>query len=590
MIKPVTVVRSQLPFPRVPTIVVVSCLLVLIAALTVMFLGGWVSGITWDEKSHVIALQMFFQHGWNVSTDALVNGDPDPNYIWGIYVYGPVAELVGHAFNVVIGVEQWGTPLVSIEAYAGRHIATSFMACIGIAAAAGMAKVLLNSWRWALVAAATLASVPLWSGHGMFNIKDTPVASGYSLATLGLILIFSPNPISRKFLISGWVSLVGGVVLASGTRAAVGAPIAGTAILCAVALSIVTWTNERGLKEQLVRPLSRLGHAVGALATGYLILVWAYPNAFSNPVRLAYEALVVSSRFPFDETVRTNGRWVPQPPDILYLPTWFTAQLPVLVLVGTLAFSIWWTVRAFQVIVKRTHGRHARLVLMTVPVVAQALLLPAVASLGDSNLYNGSRQFLFVVPATAVLAVVGIAIFARRLQAFNARQWQRILFWCALVAGLMAPTFAQVQLFPYTYTFFNFPTSLVGVDGRWSVDYWRQSGRELAYRIPAEGVVSCGYEQYRKDAMWSCFNEPQFSEYENSRGIWAKPFRASNQHFWYVRENAGWVDNPQGCQPFDAITRPLFLTTVTIAQILQCENALAASAFDSPAEGQSRND
>ena len=103
--------------------------------------------------------------------------DPD-EAISGGYVYGPVAALVAHAVSVVLGTETWGVLLGAPEAYATRHLAVALFSLLGVAAVAATVRLLLRSWRWALVSAAILTAIPTWLGHGMFNIKDTPVAAG----------------------------------------------------------------------------------------------------------------------------------------------------------------------------------------------------------------------------------------------------------------------------------------------------------------------------------------------------------------------------------------------------------------------------
>ena len=42
-------------------------------------------------------------------------------------------------------------------------------------------RLLLRTWSWGLVCGAALVAVPMWTGHAMVNIKDIPVATGYTL-------------------------------------------------------------------------------------------------------------------------------------------------------------------------------------------------------------------------------------------------------------------------------------------------------------------------------------------------------------------------------------------------------------------------
>ena len=100
---------------RVPRIVLAVASLVIGAGVAMVAIGARTVGVTWDEKTHVLMLDTFLRSGWNVSPDALLaDGNPDPDYIWGVYVYGPVGELFAHAVSAIQqhGYEDRYTPKV----------------------------------------------------------------------------------------------------------------------------------------------------------------------------------------------------------------------------------------------------------------------------------------------------------------------------------------------------------------------------------------------------------------------------------------------------------------------------------------------
>ena len=70
-----------------------------------------------------------------------------------------------------------------MEAYAVRHLVVAACGLLGVLAVAAIGRRLLGSWRWGLVAAATLMAIPMWPGLSMFDIKDVPAATGYTLVT-----------------------------------------------------------------------------------------------------------------------------------------------------------------------------------------------------------------------------------------------------------------------------------------------------------------------------------------------------------------------------------------------------------------------
>jgi hypothetical protein len=551
---------------------VILAMVVVGAGLVMMFVGAWTVGVTWDERTHVVFLQTFFDIGWNIDPIAIVDDVPDPRYIWGVYVYGPVGELVAHAVSTLLGAEEWGEPVYTALSGSTRHLGIALMATAGIVAAGGTVGVITRSWRWGVIGAAVLASVPVWIGHGMFNIKDTPVASGYTIATLGMVMLLRSDLRARR----GWhvlaaVLLVVGTVLAAGTRAAVGVPIAAGAVLGVLALWWFPGRESESLGAALRPALVRLGEFAALLAGGYLILALLYPKAFANPVELAWQALVVSARFPFDEQVLTAGTWLDQPPPWTYLPWWFGAQLPLLVSIAALVFIAWWAWGAARLTVGRSSSTASEDLALPVPVLSQAFLLATLAVIGRSSMYNGQRQFLFVVPAAAILATLGIWWTARwASQRADKARWLVPAVWAASGVGIIVPTVAQAFLFPYNYTYYNAAVAVRPIEGHWPTDYWRASSNELLRRLPADGPEACAYESFRYDEVKQCRSEGMFVPYLNERGIDAKPGSLGPGEIWLVRENQGVTDLPPGCRLHDEITRPLFGQDIVIGQILAC--------------------
>ena len=559
----------------VPTWVVVTLAVCLVAGLVMMFWGGFAGGITWDEKTHVLMLQSFFDDGWNVSPDALKGGIPDPSYVWGVYVYGPVGELVSHLTTLLFGEESWGSTSLSARAYAGRHLGVGLMGLVGIVAVALTIRVWSKSWKWALLAGAILGTTPLWVGHSMFNIKDVPVASGCALSILGIsILLATRFRQQRGVHLWGLAALLLGTVLAAGTRAAIGVLVAACLVIGIVALWLFTAFDGTGSFTRSTKAaLAKLGEGLGTLILGYLLLVMIYPKAFINPFVLAWEALVVSARFPFDEAVLTSGTWMQQPPGWSYLPHWFLAQLPILIIVGVTMMSVVFVVQAVRNLARKNSILTPPQLAIGAVILTQAFALPLLAIVGRSNMYNGSRQFLFVVPAFALLAAMAIWCLAGVVQ--GKRPWLRVALWVAVALGVAVPTVSQATLFPYNYTWLNGVTASRPVDGMWPTDYWRQSARELIARTPKDGAESCRYEQGQKGALHSCELEPMFIPFADERGTLAKAGSLGAGQYWLIWENQGLTDIPRGCILQDEITKRLFLQSVVIGQIAKCDQMTA---------------
>lgn len=558
----------------IPRVVVGLAALVTLAGIAMSLVGAVTVGTTWDERVQVYMLQRFFAEGWHTGAD-IINGFPDPAFYFGTYVYGPVGELLPHFVNALLGREElWGALSDSADAYAGRHIGIALWGVVGLAGAGGAVGLITRSWRWGLLGSAALASIPLWTGHAMFNIKDTPTAAGYMLFTLGLVaLTDSCYFLDRRIRVTGLAAVALGLVVVIGTRTALTLPMILTLPLVMATFWVVAWRQGAN-----VRRASRIGRrfieGIAAFAAAYLILVLIYPKAFLNPVEVGVKSLLDSALYPVNEAQLVNGEWMVQPVSWLYQPLWFGAQLPLLILLGLVAYLIWWVVRASQALARPTSiTTCTSWVVQSTPVLLQLAMVPIAAIVGQSTLYNGTRQMLFVPPAAAVLAVLALHRLMSWRRMESRRGWV-IGAWSAVGIGLAAPVVAQVQLFPYGYTYVNAVTALKPVDGNWPTDYWRASGRELLRALPPEGRDSCGFEQLQKGELFPCTEQPMFLPYLNERGASAEPYALAPNEYWFIRENSGVLAMPPGCRPFTAVTRPLFWQTVTIGQIAICDDRI----------------
>ena len=541
-----------------------------IAASLGMLLGSQIVGATWDERIHALMLTQYFDNGWYASPDWLVDGEPSAKLgDWPYFVYAPVTELLLHGFTVVSGAEPWGGFSDTAAAYQARHLGTASIALVGVLAAGLTVRIIMHSWRWGLVGAALLASVPMWVGHGMFNVKDLPVGTGYTLATLGLVAALRRDqPFSVRLRVLTWLALVSGLVLAIGTRPASGLPIVGAALLVAGGAPLVRWQRRHTL-TWLPKVRIRTLDVIGALAAAYLILLSIYPRGFANPFTLAKETLAISGRFPVNDPVLTNGVWLEQPVSWIYLPTWFGAQLPLLVIIGAVGFVGAWLFNLVKTVRGGIGSNQIRAVwILAIPVLLQAFTLPILAILFRSTMYNAVRQFLFVVPALTILATLFLGMLVSWLHRHKRGRVVQ-LTWVVVLIGVLSPIAAQFQLFPYSYTYFNVIAASQPIDGRWSTDYWRASGPELTRIIPEDGVVSCSLVD-DSQGVALCREQPSFEPYWGTRGEEAASVTLNEDEYWFVRTNGGDIEIPDQCTLHDRVTRHLWFQEPTIAQVLRC--------------------
>jgi hypothetical protein len=108
-------------------------------------------------------------------------------------------------------------------------------------------------------------------------------------------------------------------------------------------------------------------------------------------------------------------------------------------------------------------------------VFLQIALLPGIAILRNSTIYDGMRQFLFILPAVGVIAATAIASILQRLVSMRFR----IAAYLVLI-GLTIPILTDMYLLhPYEYVYFNRTFGgLERAHNQFDTDYWGLSMRE----------------------------------------------------------------------------------------------------------------
>jgi len=463
-------VRSGIAFRPPPRVLVAAGLLVLVVCTVLAVMGAFRTGISTDEPIHVMRLRNYFDNGW-YALDWDYDGTGPGTDGTNTFVYAPVAMLLLHAWSVLFGVEGWGEVSTSPHAYDIRHLGVVMIGLLGLAAVAAIGRVLLRHWGWGVVAAAALAAIPMWTGHEMFNVKDVPVATGYTLTTLGLLLFVRHDRPGARIAVGRVGCLTVGLVLALGTRPGMWP---GLAAALAVAVAGV-WLAATERREAVRTILGIAGSC--AAAAGALIAI--YPRLFGSPLHALPRTTETSSSF-------RDGL----APDRLYLPRHLGEEMPTLllffVLTGLVVGGLF-VLRGWRA--EPVHSARVGVV------GVQAAALPVVAILLGSDLYHGLRQLLFSAPASAVLGAYGIAWWLASPKLRTKR-----LMAVAATAGLVLPVVDQVTLQPYQTTYVNLATDLitgpyVPAEKRPGGDFWRVSipelieGRQLDHQLLCKSMV-----------------------------------------------------------------------------------------------------
>jgi hypothetical protein len=554
--------------------------LVLILGSFQLFAGALRSGITTDEPTQLDRTQSWLTHGWYVPATSLIDGEPRDDLAMSPYVYGPAAGALAHAANAILGNEPWGDVASDESSWDVRHLV---IAAIGLwtAVLVGVAVwLLVGSVRAGIWGAATLLAIPLWTGMSFFNIKDVPVAAGYTSFTVGLMVAVrswdTDGPRSKAWTVAA-VALVGtGTTLGVGTRPALWVAL-GASLLTFLGLSV----RQVRAKTITARP-RRAILAVGlGLAVGIALLILLYPKAFSHPLELLSQSFSISSDYPYAGFTLTAGHLLEAHPPKWYLPAWGFASIPVLIL----AFAIVASGRAIWRIgaALRNHGwaglltRSAGRQLTVVLVLQQALLLPIAAMIKGSTMYSGFRQHLYVVPAVAILS--GVGAWWLRSRAGSGRSGRGIAATACLICGLAVPMTEQSILFPYNYTYVNPIAGLRGVNGQWESDYWGSSMREALSRVPPGAVPMCGGGSPTGPrgviTLVRCSLAPTLNPFLDERNGTASSGRSRP---WVIAGRRAAYSPPDMCEEIDNVTRWLRGEQVIMSYVLRCDKRATAIA------------
>ena len=131
--------------------------------------------------------------------------------------------------------------------------------------------------------------------------------------------------------------------------------------------------------------------------------------------------------------------------------------------------------------------RRANLLMVTLA----AALPVAIAMVSRPALYNGIRQFLFIVPPLAVLGGLAVSWLAGRAALHGRAALAAVA--AVFFAGLSLPLIGMARLHPYEYVYFNpLAGGVAGAQGRYMLDYWGLAFKQAADALRAH--LAAGHE------------------------------------------------------------------------------------------------
>jgi hypothetical protein len=364
-----------------------------------------------------------------------------------LYLYGGLFDIIAVFLDHV----------VPIDPFDLRHIFCALIGIGGIGATAATARLIAGP-RAGLIAAASLTSCGAWYGSMFNHTKDIPFAAAMMGATLILIRIARALPSPRTVDIAAFGLLAG---------AALGERVIGLLLVIYVGFAVVLYLPWPGDGRTWLRFVVKSWVAMlPALALAYVVMILAWPWAALaplNPIR----GLLAFSEFNYSiRTVLAGQVYEMANVPRLYVPVYIAIRVPLLMLFGAAVamISVRWVGRASS---SRTH-REIALVSLTVvfPLACHVIW--------HGPAFSGLRHFLFLIPALAVLAGIGLdrALAALRTRGrLAASGGLAIMTACLLWDGV-----TLIRLHPYEYLFYNsLVGGLEGASRRYDLDYWFSS-------------------------------------------------------------------------------------------------------------------
>jgi hypothetical protein len=537
--------RADRGWVKPPAVLLALAAVVAAVGIGMTVVGSQRIGVSTDEPGHVRRLNSYLAFGLYTRPFEMERTAPG-EIPTGAYIYGPVTSILQHDANRLLGREPSYEAKTRAYQYSVRHAVIGSMAIAGLLCAAAISWILLGNWRWGVVTAGILAAIPMWTGHGMFNPKDVPVALAHTLITGALILLALAKPTAKLWLLlAGAVPLSAGTILMLGTRPEVWPSLLASLVVFGIVLF-------RAHAEQTRWSLARLSlTVVGSLAVSYAVLRAIYPRVYSDLVEVLIVSVFTGAKY--------DGLGDQAPSDRTYLPVHFLTDLPL----GLVALMGVGTAFALRVAFQRRHSARVDCLAL---VGSQAFAIMIAAFIFDAVLYQGLRQMLFAIPAMAILATVGLAALLTKA---TTTRW-RVAVAGAAGLALVLPTAAQAAVFPYQYSYVNVLAEQTGVVGHDGPDYFATSFREYAYTGPQDVKVVCPFLRFggvvkRSDADCRTRFAHTFSAFWRGRPT---PDRPKAGEFYALLR--GSRPTPPNCTPYRQVERRVHVKMVVMSRMFKC--------------------
>tara|TARA_Y100000589_G_scaffold318675_1_gene346406 strand:+ start:1203 stop:2822 length:1620 start_codon:yes stop_codon:yes gene_type:complete len=394
-----------------------------------------------------------------------------------------------------------------------------------------------------------LISSPVFFGHSIFNIKDTPLALFYTFVSWSLFKMFS---YSRQGFISNKYIFISSLLI--GLTASLKLVIYPILVFTAISSILIIHYNQNNKSIKSIKIIKIILKII--LLSSFFLLI-SMPSSWGHPIDFFLDSFNNFKNHRWSSCNFFNGSCIGSKSLnwslFRYLVNWFSLKMSALNFFGFITsllifFKTLWNIKKNKFV--------SRLDFVRILFIQQLLIIPLLAIFANSNAYNGVRHFLFVIPSLSYFAADSIQIIENQIRS---RLFLRLLN--TLVIIIISINIVDiVSLSPYQYVYFNeiFRDKMIN---NTEIDYYQSSIGELYKKSRSKTDLFPNKQKNLKVFL----KKNKINSFEEKDGKIIK--------LHYLLKDLVHIDD--SCILIDSVERkyPLSNTKVTLSSLFLCEKS-----------------
>lgn len=378
-------------------------------------------------------------------------------HITGSEFYGSILPLVAETTH------QWfGTNRVNTRHFYISLFGAAMMICTGLLAY----RMSNRNWLTGILALLFMIFCPRIFGESMENGKDIPFASGMIIGICFFYFLLQAfKEKSNKIILYA-------IGMALGTAFAFGSRPGGALMQIGVygMITLITLISDQEFRNTVWKSKTRnkfLAFLIGAVLIGYAIAVATWPYAHSNPVSNLFSAMEEMANRDVSFRVFFEGKYYnTKDMPSYYSVKWIFISNSILVLMAFIGFVL----LSFKMI--RKYGWAPVILILFMAIFPVFYIVYK-----KSTIFDTWRHLFFIFPFWAT----GAALFFHYISSVVKKESYQWIPYAVALLGLLPEICWTLTTTPYQHVYFNqFVGGIAGANGRYDLDYYQTSNREMA--------------------------------------------------------------------------------------------------------------